>query len=66
MSVDPPQADADLDSWRERVRRLPGVIVFRPQPPTPFVPDVQVINVKHVDELIGDDDDSYGEQDGNS
>jgi hypothetical protein len=63
MRMDPPQVDSDIESWREQVRQMPGVVVHRPQPPIPFVPDVRVINVKHMDELIGEDDDSYGEQD---
>jgi hypothetical protein len=62
MRTEPPLTDSDRESWREHVRQMPGVIVQRPDPPTPYVPDVWVINVEHIDELIGEDV-SYDEQD---
>lgn len=54
MKVDPPQDGSEVEAWREQVRQLPGVVVHRPQPPVPYVPDIQVLNVRHLDELIGE------------
>ena len=56
VNSNPPPTEPELEAWRERVRHLPGVVVHRAEWPIPFVPDVRVINVKHLDELIGADD----------
>ena len=56
MRTAPPQISPEIEAWRERVRHLPGVVVHRTPNPVPFVPDIRVINVKHIDELIGDDE----------
>ena len=52
----------DVDVWREQVRQMPGVVVHRPQPPVPFVPDMRVINVEHKGKLIDDDDEPCDQQ----
>jgi hypothetical protein len=54
MNVDPPHVDPDRESWREQVRQLPGVVVHRPQPLVPYVPDVWVINVSDVHDQTGE------------
>jgi len=56
MRNDPPQVDFDRECWRERVRQMPGVVVRGPRQPISYEPDIQAINVRHFDELIGDDD----------
>ena len=56
MANDPPPIGADIEAWREWVRRMPGAVVHHPQQQVPFEPDVHVINVTDIDELIGQDD----------
>jgi hypothetical protein len=36
---------------------MPGAVVHRPDRQVPYVPDLRVINVTDIDELIGQDDD---------
>ena len=54
MNAEPSHFDPDRDCWREQVSQLPGVVVHRPQPPVPYVPDVRVINVRDVHDLTGE------------
>lgn len=56
MSDERPPDRPDVEVWREWVRRMPGVVVHRPHQQTPFEPDINVINVHHMHELIGCDD----------
>ncbi|HEY7031914.1 MAG TPA: hypothetical protein VH482_11320 [Thermomicrobiales bacterium] len=57
MANDPPPIGADIEAWRDWVRRMPGAVVHRPDRQVPYVPDLRVINVTDIDELIGQDDD---------
>jgi hypothetical protein len=54
MNIRPPHVNPDRESWREQVRQLPGVVVHRPQPPVPYVPDLRVTNVRDLHDLTGE------------
>jgi hypothetical protein len=58
MANIPPPIGADAEAWREWVRRMPGAVVHRPQQQVPFEPDIHVINVSDIAELIGQDNGS--------
>jgi hypothetical protein len=48
---------AEIEAFRNRVRRMPGVIVHRPRQQVPYVPDVTIVGPITLDELLGYDDD---------
>ncbi len=55
---------AEIEAFRDRIRRRPGVIVHRPRKQVPYVPDVTIVGPISIDELLGydeDDEDTAGE-----
>ncbi|MGH2560064.1 MAG: hypothetical protein ACRDJH_13440 [Thermomicrobiales bacterium] len=56
-----PREWAEIEAFRERMRRVPGVIVHRPEKQVPYVPDITIVGPITLDELLGyDDDDEDG------
>jgi hypothetical protein len=53
MANFPPPIGADVEAWREWVRRIPENSGAPTPQQVPFELDVRVINVTDIDELIG-------------
>ncbi|HET8524844.1 MAG TPA: hypothetical protein VFL82_16555 [Thermomicrobiales bacterium] len=60
-----PEERAEIEAFRERVRRTPGVIVHRPEKQVPYVPDITLVGPITLDELLGYDDDDDDEESDN-
>jgi hypothetical protein len=52
-----PEERAEIEAFRERVRRIPGVIEHRPEKQVPYVPDITIVGPITLDELLGYDED---------